>query len=135
MRTHRERCDQRPLDQRMGIVPHDLAVLAGAGLALVGVDDEIGGPPVTLLGHERPLESRGEPRAAAPAQAAGFHDIDDLGAAQPKQILGAVPMAAPAGTLQAAVRHAVDIGEYPVPVLQHRRHSLVRRIRQIITVS
>ena len=33
VRPHRERGQQRALDQQMRIVPHDLAVLAGAGLA------------------------------------------------------------------------------------------------------
>ena len=46
MRVHREACDQAALDQKMRIVPHDLAVLAGAGLGLVGVDHEIARPAV-----------------------------------------------------------------------------------------
>ncbi len=41
---HRERCQQGALDQQMRIVPHDLAILAGAGLGLVRVDHEIAGP-------------------------------------------------------------------------------------------
>ena len=43
---HRAAGDQAALDQQMRIVPHDLAVLAGAGLGLVGVDDEIVRPVV-----------------------------------------------------------------------------------------
>ena len=38
VRAHGEGGEQRALDQEMGIVAHDLPVLAGAGLALVGVD-------------------------------------------------------------------------------------------------
>ena len=38
---HREGRDQRAFDQRMGIVAHDLPVLAGAGFGFVGVDDEV----------------------------------------------------------------------------------------------
>ena len=41
VRAHRERGEQRALDQRMRVVAQDLAVLAGAGLRFVGVDDEI----------------------------------------------------------------------------------------------
>ncbi len=46
MRAHREAGDQAAFDQQMRIVPHDLAVLAGAGLGLVGIDDEIARAPV-----------------------------------------------------------------------------------------
>ena len=45
-RAHRETGDQTALDEKMRIVPHDLAVLAGAGLGLVGIDDQIARPPV-----------------------------------------------------------------------------------------
>ena len=48
VRRHGAAGDQAPLDQQMRIVPHDLAVLAGAGLGLVGVDDEIMRPPGRL---------------------------------------------------------------------------------------
>ena len=41
VRAHREGGEQRALDQQMRIVPHDLAVLAGAGLGLVGIDHEV----------------------------------------------------------------------------------------------
>ena len=41
---HGETGDQAAFDQQMRIVAHDLAVLAGAGLGFVGVDDEIGRP-------------------------------------------------------------------------------------------
>ena len=64
VRAHGEGGEQRALDQQVRIVPHDLAVLAGAGLALVGIDDEVGGPRIAL-GHERPLEAGREAGAAA----------------------------------------------------------------------
>src|SRR4029077_11264505 len=54
-------------DQLVRIVPEDVAVLAGAGLALVGVDHEIG-RAVAGLGHERPFEPRWKAGAAATAQ-------------------------------------------------------------------
>jgi hypothetical protein len=43
MRPHGEAGDQAAFDQQMRVVPHDLAILAGAGLGLVGVDHEICG--------------------------------------------------------------------------------------------
>jgi hypothetical protein len=41
-RAHGETGDQATLDQRVRVVAQDLAVLAGAGLGFVGVDDQIG---------------------------------------------------------------------------------------------
>src|SRR5690606_5887434 len=61
---HRETGDQAALDQRMRVVAHDVAVLAGAGLRFVGIDDQIAGP-LRLLGHERPFEPGREAGAAA----------------------------------------------------------------------
>ena len=68
VRIHGEGGDQAALDQEMRVVPHDLAILAGAGLGLVGVDHEILRSAVRLLGHERPFESGRETGAPAPAQ-------------------------------------------------------------------
>jgi hypothetical protein len=42
----REAGDQAALDQRVRIVAHDVAVLAGARLGFVGIDDEIMRPAV-----------------------------------------------------------------------------------------
>ncbi len=66
--AHGETGDQAALDQQMRIVPHDLAVLAGAGLGLVGIDHEIVRAAVGLLGHERPFQPGRKAGAAAPAQ-------------------------------------------------------------------
>ena len=44
--THGEAGDQAALDQRVRVVAQDIAVLAGAGLGFVGVDDEIARPAV-----------------------------------------------------------------------------------------
>ena len=41
VRAHREAGDQAAFDQLVRVVAHDVAVLAGARLALVGVDDEV----------------------------------------------------------------------------------------------
>src|SRR5581483_6273210 len=70
MGAHREAREQAALDQEMRIVPHDLAVLAGAWLGLVGVDDEIAWPAVlVLLRHEGPFQPGRKSCAAAAAQA------------------------------------------------------------------
>src|SRR5262249_42543881 len=72
-RAHRGTRNQAALDEEMRIVPHDLAILAGAGLRLVGVDDEVARPPVRLLGHERPFQAGREARAPAAALARSLH--------------------------------------------------------------
>ena len=55
-RVHRSASDEAALDELVGVLSHDLAVLAGAGLALIGIDDEISGLSVlvpVLEVHER----------------------------------------------------------------------------------
>ena len=69
VRAHGEGGEQRALDQELRVVPHDVPVLAGAGLGLVRIDHEIVRTAVRLLWHERPFEAGGEARAAAAAQA------------------------------------------------------------------
>jgi hypothetical protein len=68
--------DHRAFNHRMRIVQKDQVILAGSRLALVAVHQHVlrlG----RLLGHERPLHAGREARAAAPAQAAGLHLVDD----------------------------------------------------------
>ena len=121
MRTHREACDQAAFDQQMRIVPHDLAVLAGAGLGFVGVDDEIARAPVLgLLRHERPFHTGRKSGAAAAAQARGLHLVDDPVAPLVDDRLGAVPGAAAARTLKAPIMQAVEVLEDAVLVLEHQ---------------
>jgi hypothetical protein len=120
MRVHRETCEQTALDQEMRIVPHDLAVLAGAGLGLVGIDDEIARPAVGgLLGHERPFQPGRKTRPAAPAQAGGLHLVDDPVAALVDDRFGAIPGAAAACTLKAPIVQAVEILEDAILVVEH----------------
>ena len=109
VRAHREAGDQAALDQEMRIVPHDLAVLAGAGLGLVGIDHEIVRPAADLLGHERPFQPGREAGAAAPALARRLHLVDEPVAALLEDRLGAVPGAARARALEAPVVLAVEI--------------------------
>jgi hypothetical protein len=78
----------------MRIVAHDLAVLAGAGLGFVGVDDQIARPAIAFLRHERPFEAGRKARAATAAQAGRLHLVDDPVAALLEDAGGAVPGAA-----------------------------------------
>ena len=59
--------DQAALDQLMRIVADDVAVLAGAGLALIGIDHEVAGAAIGGFGHEGPLHAGWEAGAAAAA--------------------------------------------------------------------
>src|SRR6185369_8921564 len=93
--AHGEAGDQAPFHEQVRIVPHNLAILAGAGLRLVGIDDEIVRPPLgRLLGHERPFEPGRETGAAATALTRGLHLVDDGVAAALEDCLGAIPGAA-----------------------------------------
>ncbi len=119
VRAHGEGGDQGALDQLLRIVAHDVPVLAGAGLALVGVDDEVARPPVRLLGHEAPLHARREPGAAAAAQAAGLDLLDDRVPPAGDDPGRPVPVPALAGGRQAPVVQAVEVGEDAVLVGEH----------------
>ena len=68
IRGHGAAGDQAAFDEKVRIVPHDLAVLAGAGLGLVGIDDEVM-RPLHLLRHERPFQAGRKSGAAAAALA------------------------------------------------------------------
>src|SRR5215467_9616586 len=103
----------------MRIVPHDLAVLAGTGLGLIGVDREIMRAAVGLLGHERPFQAGRKTGSAAATQPRSLHLIDDPIAALLEDDLGAVPGATRARPLEAPVVEAVEIGEDAVLVLEH----------------
>ena len=117
---HREAREQAALHQKMRIVPHDLAVLAGAGLGLVGIDDEIARPAVgRFLGHERPFQPGRKACSAASAQARGLHLVDDPVAALVDDCLGTVPGPAPARAFEAPVLKAVEIAEDAVLVVEH----------------
>jgi hypothetical protein len=57
MRVHGAGGQQAALDQMVRIVPQDFAVLAGAGLGFVGVDNQVMRAAVIDLGHEGPFEA------------------------------------------------------------------------------
>src|ERR1700722_4022071 len=121
MRAHREACDQTALDQQMRIVPHDLAVLAGAGLGLVGIDDEIARPAVFgFLRHEGPLHPGRESGAATAAQARRLHLVDGPVTSLVDDRLGAIPGAPSLRALQAPVMEAVKVLVDAVLVLEHQ---------------
>ncbi len=66
--------DRGALEERVRRPPHDFAVLERPGLRLVRVHAEV----VRFLlffRHERPLQSRGEPRAAPPPQSRLLDDV------------------------------------------------------------
>ena len=121
---HREAGDQAALDEQMRVMPHDLAVLAGARLGLVGVDHKIVRTAVLhFLGHERPLQAGREPGAAAAAQARGLGVVDDPVAPAGQDVLGGIPRATLLGGLQAPVMEAVEVGEDAVFVFQDADHA------------
>src|SRR4029077_3680455 len=112
--------DQAALDEKMRIVPHDLAIFAGAGLRLVGIDHEIMRTAIGLLGHERPFQSGRESRATAPALPRRLDFIDDGIATARQNIFGAVPGAAAARAVEAPIVLAVEILEDAVLVGEHQ---------------
>ncbi len=123
MRAHGEGGDDAAFDQGVRIMAHDLAVLAGAGLRLVCVDDEVMRTTIRFLRHEGPLETGREACAAATAKAGGLHLVDDPVTALFEDLLGAVPVAARHGALQGLVLEAVNIGEDAILISQHNLTS------------
>ena len=123
--AHRDAGEQAALRQGVRVVPQDVAVLAGAGLGLVGVHHEVVRPPVRLLRHEGPLHAGREAGAAAAAQPGLLHLVDDPVAALGDELRRAVPVAAPARRLQPPVVQAVEVGEDAV--LVGEGHPLLSR--------
>ena len=94
VRAHREAREQAALDQQMRIVPHDLAVLAGAGLELVGIDHEIARPAVgRFLRHERPFQAGRKPAPPRPRRPEAFISLTIQ--SRPLSMIALVPSQAP----------------------------------------
>ena len=72
---HSDRGEQTAFNQLLRVIAKDVAILAGPGLTLIGIDAEIG-RMVALFGHERPFQPGRKTGAAAPSQA-GFLDLLD----------------------------------------------------------
>mmetsp|Transcript_33923 Transcript_33923/g.55363 ORF Transcript_33923/g.55363 Transcript_33923/m.55363 type:complete len:254 (-) Transcript_33923:192-953(-) len=75
--AHRVGGDGHAFDDLVRVVHQDLTVLAGTGLAFVGVADEVF-LARELAGHEAPLQAGRETGAAAAAQRGGLDLGDDL---------------------------------------------------------
>src|SRR5262249_5498593 len=111
--------DQASLDQKMRIVPHDLAILAGARFGFVGIDDQVARASVRLFGHVRPFQPGRKAGPAAAALAGGLHFVDDGVAAFSQDRLRAVPGAARTRALKTPIVAAVEIFEDAVLVGEH----------------
>ena len=70
--------DGHALDQRMRVIAHDVAVLAGPRLAFVRIADDVF-LPGRRAWHEAPLEAGVETGTAAATQGRGLERFDDLG--------------------------------------------------------
>jgi len=70
-------CEQDALQQLVGVILHDEAVLEGARLGFVCVHHEVA--RVDARGDEAPFDACGEAGAAAAADVGCLHDVDDAG--------------------------------------------------------
>ncbi|MNQ63858.1 hypothetical protein D3C85_782550 [compost metagenome] len=100
-RAHRQARDGHAFDQDVGVAFHQQAVGEGAGVAFVGVADDVFGV-ARRARHRLPFDAGGKRRAAAAAQAGFHHFVDDLAGLHGKRALQA---------LQAAVRGVVLQGQ------------------------
>ncbi len=123
VRPDRPARHQAPLDQAVRVEPHDLAVLAGARLRLVGVDHQVVRPLAFLLGHEGPLQACGEARAATAAQAGVLDLLAEPLGLHGQHLGGAVPDAALLRPLQTPVVEPVQVGEDAILVFQNADHA------------
>src|SRR5690606_2951993 len=119
-RAHGKTSQQAALDQRVRIVTQNVAVLTGAGLGFVGIDNEIARTAIADLGHERPFHACREARAATAAQSRRLHLVDDPVTALFDDALGAIPATARHRARQRSVEATVDIGKDAILVLKHR---------------
>ncbi len=96
--------DQHPFQKPMRVGFEKIAVLEGAGLALIGVDREQ--PRCGLLAHQSPFAPGRKPGAAEPAQPRMFERLDQLrglalagetGLQQPVAAAGAIGVEADKG--------------------------------------
>ena len=81
-RPHRVAADGHPLDDRVRVVAKDVAVLAGAGLALVGIAHHVV-LAAAVARHEAPLEAGREAGPAAAPEAGGLDHLDHVPGGHP----------------------------------------------------
>ena len=119
--THGATGQQATLNQFVRLVAQNIAVLAGARLGFIGIDDQIMRRVFStgIRRHEGPFQPGRETRAAASAQAGLFDLVDNPLAPFAQQRAGLAPIAAPARRFEACILEAVQIGEYAILVLQH----------------
>eukprot|EP00354_Favella_ehrenbergii_P010829 CAMPEP_0170466100 /NCGR_PEP_ID=MMETSP0123-20130129/10192_1 /TAXON_ID=182087 /ORGANISM="Favella ehrenbergii, Strain Fehren 1" /LENGTH=420 /DNA_ID=CAMNT_0010732155 /DNA_START=1151 /DNA_END=2414 /DNA_ORIENTATION=- len=123
LRAHTETDNKGALDELVRVVTQDLAVLASAGLRLVGVDNQVRWSAVGNLGHEGVLQTRGETSAAATAQARLFDFIDDPIGAHRENVFRLMPVTALEGTIDPGTAILVQVGEDAVLVRQVAIHA------------
>lgn len=105
----------------MRVLPHDLAILAGTRLTLVGVDNQVSGGVAlfpTLGVHERPLHSTGETGTTTSSKARRLDLGNDPIVSLGNHLLGLVPVTVLHGALKIGAVVAVQVGEDAVLVLQ-----------------
>ena len=88
--AHAIRRDGHALNELEGVLVENLAVLEGAGLALVGVAHHVGGL-AGVLGEKRRLAAHGEPGPAAAAKARAVECVQGIVGGHLKRGLEAIP--------------------------------------------
>jgi hypothetical protein len=134
--AHRVGRDDHPLDDDVRVELQDVAVLAGARLALVGVAHQVL-LARELARHERPLQAGGEAGAAAAAQRRFLDGGDDLVLRQAVlqdlaqglvAVARLVVLQAPVGAVQVLVDLRVDVAAVEAGLhaggLELRQHLL-----------
>src|ERR1700733_518807 len=101
LRANGQPGDHGAFDDGVRVVQEDQVVLAGAGFALVAVDQHVLGL-LALFGHEGPLHTGGKACATAAAKAGGLHLIDDP--------LGALLNALAQGRIATKLDVLIDVG-------------------------
>merc|ERR1711973_503242 len=116
--AHSTSCDQASFNQLVGVVTHNLSVLASSWLSFVCVDDEVLWSAVVWLVHEGPLHARGEAGAAPTPQTAHFDLVDDPVGALVHDLLCLVPVTPLHGSFESPVMPAVEVLKDPVLICQ-----------------
>jgi hypothetical protein len=108
--------DKATLNETMRIGSHDLTILAGTWLGLIGIHDEIRWTTVRLLRHEGPLETGRETSTTPTTKARLLNLIDDPIGTHLDHFLGLVPDAPLQSPFQVRILLAVNVGEDTVLV-------------------